>query len=299
MPIYFAMKKEETAVDKRLKKALLSAMRRAATFLPADVLTALQRAKERETTPVAKEQLGMILRNSEIARRAGLPLCQDTGIQTFFVTAGVESPYLRALRRAIPEAVAEATERVPLRPNTVHPFTGKNPGNNLGRFMPLIEWELVEGGEVTVTLLPKGGGSENMSALRMLLPSAGLIGIKEAVIDHVIAAGGAPCPPTIIGIGIGGGADTALQLAKRALLREVGAPHPEAAVAVLEKELLALVNRTGVGPMGLGGRTTALAVHVEYAMRHPASLPLGIVMQCWADRRGRVFIHPDGRIEVG
>lgn len=288
-------------IDRQLKDALMQAVKQAATILPSDVVDALKRAEAKERSDLAKGQLSAILKNCEIARTGALPICQDTGIQTFFVEAGMSSPYLAKLRvigAFIAEATAEATVAIPLRPNTVDPFTGKNPGDNLGRFMPYINWELVDGDEIMITLLPKGGGSENMSALMMLTPGVGMEGLKEAVVDHVVACGGKPCPPTIVGLGIGGGADIALKLAKRALLRDVGSRHPEPVVASLEGEILELLNMSGLGPMGIGGVTTALAVHVEYAFRHPAALPLGIVLQCWADRRAKVRITADGRVEV-
>jgi fumarate hydratase subunit alpha len=281
-----------------LKRALVNALKQAATILPRDVVDALKRAEEKETSNLGKAQLTAILENVAIAREGSIPMCQDTGIQTFFIEAGVNNPHLETLRSTISDAVVEATAAIPLRPNTVHPFTGENPGNNLGRFMPPINWDLVEGDVVTITILPKGGGSENMSTLKMLSPGVGMKGIKKAVIDHVISCEGKPCPPTIIGVGIGGGADIAMKLGKRAVLREIGRRHPEPAVAELEEELLEMLNRTGVGPMGVGGNTTALAVHVEYAHRHPASLPLGILVQCWADRRARVRLAADGTIEV-
>ncbi len=284
--------------ESKLRKALLVALTKTVTTLPADVVDALNRAKASEDSELARAQLGAILSNIEIASKGSVPMCQDTGIQTFYIEAGVASPYLEQLRSVITEVVSQATEAIPLRPNTVHPFTGKNPGNNLGKGMPVVHWELVEGDEIAITLLPKGGGSENMSALRMLAPSDGMKGIKRAVVDHVIACGGKPCPPTIVGVGIGGGADRAMMLAKRALLREIGSHHSESEVAALEKELLDLINLSGVGPMGLGGQTTSLAVHVEYAFRHPASLPVGIQVQCWADRRARVRLSADGSIEV-
>ncbi len=284
--------------DERVKEQLVAALGQAATILPGDVVAALKAARRVEASELASAQLDAILRNIEIAREGSVPICQDTGVQTFFVEAGVRSPYLARLPDLIARAVAEATAAVPLRPNTVHPFTGENPGNNLGRFMPYINWELVPGDEVTIVLLPKGGGSENMSTLKMLLPGVGLKGIKKAVVDHVISCGGKPCPPTVVGVGIGGGADIALKLGKRAILRELGSSHPESEVAALESELLELINMSGVGPMGVGGTTTSLAVHVEYAYRHPASLPLGILIQCWADRRARVRLSADGAVEV-
>lgn len=284
--------------NERVKEQLVAALRRAATVLPGDVVAALEHARRIERSALAAAQLDAILKNVGIAREGSVPICQDTGVQTFFIEAGVKSPYLERLPALIEQAVAEATAAVPLRPNTVHPFTGENPGDNLGRFMPYINWDLVPGDEVTIVLLPKGGGSENMSTLKMLAPGVGLKGIKQAVVDHVISCGGKPCPPTVVGVGIGGGADIALKLGKRAILRELGTHHPESEIAALESELLELINMSGVGPMGVGGATTSLAVHVEYAYRHPASLPLGILIQCWADRRARVRLSADGTVEV-
>jgi len=284
--------------ESKLKRTLLVALTKAVSTLPADVVNALNWAKASENSELAKAQLGAILRNIEIASKESIPICQDTGIQTFYIEAGVASPYLGQLRSVIAEVVSEATEAIPLRPNTVHPFTGKNPGDNLGRGMPVIHWEPVEGDEVAITLLPKGGGSDNMSALRMLFPSEGIKGVKKAVVDHIVTCGGKPCPPTLVGVGIGGGSDIAMMLAKRALLREIDSHHSEREVAALEEELLELINLSGVGPMGLGGRTTSLAVHVEYAFRHPGSLPVGIQVQCWADRRAKVRVNAGGSVEV-
>ncbi len=281
-----------------IETALVEAIRQAATLLPKDVVRALHAARERETSPLGAAQLDAILENVGVARDGIVPMCQDTGIQTFFVEAGIDSPFLKELRGWIAHAVKQATADVPLRPNTVDPFTGKNPGDNSGRFMPYINWDLVEGDEVTISVLPKGGGSENMSTLKMLPPGVGIKGIKKAVVEHIVACQGKPCPPTILGIGIGGGADIALKLGKKAVLREIGSQHDVAEAAELERELLSLVNQTGVGPMGVGGATTCLAVHVEYAHRHPASLPLGILVQCWADRRARVRLRADGTAEV-
>ena len=281
-----------------IQEALLAALKQAVTVLPQDVVKALQAARERETSSMGAAQLDAILENVAVARDGSIPMCQDTGIQTFFVEAGVDSPFLKDLKRWIGDAVIQATATVPLRPNTVDPFTGANPGDNSGRFMPIINWELVDGDNVVISVLPKGGGSENMSALKMLAPGVGIKGIKKAVVEHIVSCRGWPCPPTILGVGIGGGADMAMELGKKAVLREIGSQHADTQAAALERELLELVNMTGVGPMGVGGETTCLAVHVEYAYRHPASLPLGILVQCWADRRARVRLNADGIAEV-
>lgn len=284
--------------NRKLKEALLMAIKQATTTLPADVVDALKQAKAVETSELAKLQLEMILHNIEMARAGSVPMCQDTGILTFFIKAGVDNPYLRCLRALITEVVAEATRVVPLRPNTVHPFTLKNPGNNLGRFLPHIDWELVDGDEIVVSLLAKGAGSENCCALKMLPPVVGVKGVKKFVVDHVVGCAGRPCPPGVIGVGIGGGADLALKLGKLAILRDVGSRHPDPAIAGLELELLELINQSGIGPMGVGGVTTCLDVHIEYAHRHPSSLPVGIIYQCWADRRKKVKIDAKGKVEV-
>ncbi|MBC7093800.1 fumarate hydratase [Candidatus Bipolaricaulota bacterium] len=281
----------------KLIEALVAAVAKAAVELPPDVVWALERARDREAGP-ARVQLEAILRNVGIAREGRVPICQDTGTLSFFVRFGVGFPHLAELRAALPEAARAATKAVPLRPNTVHPLTGGNPGDNTGRLIPAITWEPVDGNEAEIHVLPKGGGSENCCALRMLPPGVGLRGVKEAVVEHVVGCGGLPCPPTVVGVGIGGGADLALKLGKVALLRPVGERHPEPQVAALEAELEELINASGVGPMGLGGKTTVLAVHAEYAHRHPASLPLGIVVQCWAHRRATVRVRPDGTVEV-
>ncbi|MCD6494450.1 fumarate hydratase [Candidatus Bipolaricaulota bacterium] len=280
-----------------IRLALVEAIRKAETILPCDVVAALEQAKESEQG-LARVQLETILKNAEIARAGSIPMCQDTGIQTFIVRVGVSYPGLSSLRALIVDAVSQATREIPLRPNAVHPLTGENTGNNVGDHVPHITWDLIDGDRCTIHVLPKGGGSENCSALKMLPPGDGITGVKRFIVDHVVACVGRPCPPGIIGVGIGGGADLSMKLAKLSLLRPVGARHPEASIASLEEELRDLINESGIGPMGLGGKTTCLDVHIEYAHRHPASLPVGIIYQCWADRRARVEIDADGRVEV-
>ncbi|HDS29261.1 MAG TPA: fumarate hydratase, partial [Candidatus Acetothermia bacterium] len=168
-------------------QALAEALQQAATILPPDVHAALRAARARETSPMGAAQLDAILENVDIARQGAIPMCQDTGIQTFFVEAGVQSPFLAELKGWMEEAVRQATASIPLRLNTVDPFTGANPGDNSGPGMPPITWDLVDGDEVRITLLPKGGGSENMSALKMLPPGVGLKGIKKAVVQHIVS----------------------------------------------------------------------------------------------------------------
>jgi len=283
--------------EEALIEGLVEAIRAAATELPTDVTAALTAARAREQG-VGAVQLDAILENVEVAGASSVPMCQDTGIQTFVVRVGAEFPFLGELRALIENAVRRATTSVPLRPNTVDPLRGGNPGDNTGRFIPYILWEVEAGDGCQIHLLPKGGGSENCSALRMLPPGAGIRGVKRFVVDHVVACGGKPCPPGVIGVGIGGGADLAMKLAKLSLFRPVGERHEDPLVADLETELLARINESGVGVMGLGGPTTALDVHVEVAHRHPASLPVGLVYQCWADRRKTVSIDAAGHLEV-
>ncbi|MBN1280874.1 MAG: fumarate hydratase [Candidatus Thermoplasmatota archaeon] len=280
-----------------IKAGIVALLTKAETELPHDVINALRTACSREKG-IAKIQLEIILKNIQVARHTGRPMCQDTGIQSFFVTAGVKSPYLSGLTASITAAVKHATTAIPLRPNTVDPVSGKNPGDNTGEHIPAITWDLCEGDDIWITVLPKGGGSENMSRLGMLKPSAGLEGVQQFVVEEIVKAGGSPCPPTIVGIGIGGGADLAVKLAKQALLRPVGQRHQNRRVATLERKITQSINASGIGPMGLGGKTTVLDVHIETAHRHPASLPVGIVVQCWADRRATMVIHADGTWEV-
>jgi fumarate hydratase subunit alpha len=280
-----------------LTESLAQAMAQAVMELPSDVKEALRAARDRETGP-ARTQMEAILENVALAETGRVPMCQDTGTPTFLVEFGVGFPRLADLWRALPEATRLATQRAPLRPNTVHPLSGRNPGDNTGRHVPAVTWEPVAGDQALVHFLPKGGGSENCSTVKMLAPGLGIRGVKAAVVEHVAGCGGLPCPPTVVGLGIGGSADLALKLGKMALLRPLGTRHAEPQVAALEAELEDLLNASGVGPMGLGGRTTVLAVHAEYAHRHPASLPVGIAIQCWADRRAAVRIRADGRAEV-
>ena len=280
-----------------LKKGVVQLIRKAETELPDDVIFALERAYKIEDG-IAKTQIGAILENIKLAIESKRPMCQDTGIQTFFVDVGVDFPEISSIKEIIVDAVRIATQDVPLRPNTVNPFTGENHKDNVGEHIPYITWDFVDGDDVFITALPKGGGSENMSRLGMLKPGVGIQGVKDFVIDTVIKAGGNPCPPTIVGVGIGGGADLAMKLAKTSLLRPVGIRHSDRNIAKLEMELIDRINRSGIGPMGLGGKTTVLDVHVEKAHRHPASLPVGVVIQCWANRRAEMIIYPNGKWEV-
>jgi fumarate hydratase subunit alpha len=284
----------EERMKKKIIELIIELYRVAETKLPDDVISALRSAYEKESNRLAKSILSAILKNIELSEELNKPMCQDTGVPTFYLEVGEKFPIKHELRELIMEATRLATAKVPLRPNAVDPFTGNNTGDNTGRFIPYIHWDFVEGNNLKITLLPKGGGSENTVQLRMISPGLGLEGVKHAVIEAIYDAGGKPCPPVIVGIGIGGGSDIALSLAKKAILRPITERHRDRLVAKFESELLDYLNRLGIGPMGLGGDTTVLGVNIEYAHRHPASMPIGIVTQCWAARRASVTIDSRG-----
>ena len=288
-----------TGLRERLREFLVELIRVATTQLPDDVVEGLRRAYEAEENPVAKKQLEAILRNVELASRLWRPICQDTGTPYFYVKLGEDFPIRAGLEEVFREAVREATRVVPLRPNAVDPFRERNTGDNTGRFIPWIEVEIVPGDRLEVTYVPKGGGSEAPSTLVMAPPIQGLRRLKEAVLRAIVEAGPKPCPPVIIGVGVGPGADVALSLAKKAaVLRPVGSRHPDPEIARLEEELLRAVNELGIGPHGFGGKVTALDLHIEYAHRHPATYAIGVVTSCWATRRASGYIDSKGRWEI-
>ncbi|TFG10966.1 fumarate hydratase [Candidatus Thorarchaeota archaeon] len=271
-------------------------LRMAATKLPQDIEEALKAAHKEETEEIAKTQFAAILKNIEIAA-TGVPMCQDTGIMIFYVKVGNKFPFLGEIESALEKATVEATKKTPLRPNAVNPIVGGNSGDNTGRKIPWINWDIVEGDSLEITAFPKGGGSENVAVLGMLKPGVGLAGVKKLVIDNAMNYMGKACSPNIIGVGIGGGADIALKIAKKQLMRPLDDSHPEPEVAAIEDELKKALNATGIGPMGLGGKTTVLGVKIDYAMRHPASLPVGVAVQCWAARRSTAVISKDLEVE--
>ena len=282
----------------KLIEALVKETKLAVTTLPDDVKEAITNAYKKESNPVAKKILESIIENYTLAEKNGRPICQDTGTLTWFVDVGIKFPLILELKDIIREAAKKATEKVPIRPNAVDPWRAKNSGDNTGRYIPWINWEIRDGDDAILTLLPKGGGSEFTVQLRMISPGLGIKGIKEAVIRTVYEAGGKPCPPTIIGVGVGGGGDIALKLGKIAVLRPLNQKNEDPFLAKLEEELYEKLNSLGIGPMGLGGDTTVLGVHIEWAHRHPATLPVGVVTQCWAARRATIRVSKDGEIDV-
>ena len=282
---------------KIVENVAFNILKQAVIYLPEDVKQALKKAYAEETSETGKTQLKAILDNIELAEKYQAPVCQDTGTIIFYVKAGAKAKNLDKIEEALTNATRRATKEVPLRPNSVDPFTQKNSGDNTGRYIPFLHWEIVPGDGLKLTVMTKGGGSENVCVTGMLVPGEGIRGLKKFVVDAVINAGAKPCPPNILGIAIGGGADIAMKLAKKALLKPLNEPNQDPEIAKLEKEIFEAANMTGIGPMGLGGKTTVLGVHVDYAFRHPASFPAAVAFNCWAARRASARINADGTVE--
>lgn len=262
----------------------------AAVKLPSDVLEALQRGAEKESCPLAKSFFQQYLENAEIALNEKMPLCQDTGFAVFFVEYG-ENVQVdgEGLSAAINAGVRDGYAKYFLRKSIVEEplFERKNTKDNTPA---VIHFTPVPGDALKITLAPKGGGSENMSAIRMLKPSDGRAAVVDFVVNNVKNAGGNPCPPVIVGVGIGGTFEKCAQIAKKALLRKVGEPNKDPRYAELEAEILEKINQTGVGSQGLGGDITALAVHVEYFPCHIASLPVAVNLNCHAARHAEIVL---------
>ncbi|HUV35931.1 MAG TPA: fumarate hydratase [Patescibacteria group bacterium] len=248
-----------------------------------DVQKSLEAAYEREESPAGKEVLRQILENSKIARTERMPICQDTGLAILFVEMGQDVHVVGGdFETAVDAGVRKGYTDGYLRKSVLaDPVRGGNTGDNTPA---IVHLRIVPGDKLAIYVVPKGGGSENMSKIAMMKPADGLEGVKRFVTESVRTASGNPCPPIVVGVGIGGSFERCAYLAKKALLRPIGSVHADPFYTDLEKELLMLVNDTGVGPMGLGGRVTALAVHVETAPRHIASFPVAVNMNCHAAR---------------
>lgn len=247
-----------------------------------DVLTKLRRALKEEQSDLGKEVLSQIITNDEIARKEHVPMCQDTGIVVVFVELGSQVVFDGDIYEAINEGVAEAYVEGKLRKSVVgHPLIRKNTGTNAPA---VIHVKIIPGTDVKITVAPKGGGSENMSLVKMLIPADGVEGIKKLVLQTIFESGGKPCPPIIVGIGLGGTLEKAALLAKEALMRDLDDKSYDPVIRELEDELLTEINKLGVGPMGFGGTTTALGVKINTYPCHIASLPVAINIQCHAAR---------------
>jgi len=272
-----------------VEQVVVNLLRLANTKLPQDIGWALEAAAAWEANKTAYVQLGAIMDNVKKAEFMGKPMCQDTGIPIFYV----KGRFNNSIRDEIAAGLKKATETIPMRPNTVDPITRKNPGNNMGKGMPTIHFIPTDDDFTEISVLLKGAGSENMTRLEMLNPSDGIEGVKRFVVDSVLNAGGKPCPPSIVGVGIGGAADDCLSMAKEALLIPLDIENPDPMLKELEEELFVKLNGSGLGPMGLGGSTTVLGVRVKTAYCHTASLPVAVNIGCWATRRASARISDE------
>lgn len=270
----------------QVKEKVRLAVQEANFIIDKDLKALIQGCYPGEESPAGQEVLSQILKNADIAAGEKLALCQDTGLAVFFVELGekvkLEYAGFKSLRDAITQGTAEGYKEGYLRKSVCDPLSRKNSGDNTPVF---IHWDVVPGDEFKMTFMAKGGGAENMSALKMMPPSAGAKGIEDFVVDVVSKAGPNPCPPTVVGVGIGGNFDTSALLAKKALLRKpVGSPSADPAYAEMEKRILERINQLGIGPMGLGGRTTSLAVHIVSHPCHIASFPVAVNINCHSHR---------------
>jgi fumarate hydratase subunit alpha len=271
-------------VSETVKRLLIEAN----TELGKDVLSAVRRARRTEESERARHALKQIEENARIALKEKAALCQDTGLAVIFAEVGQDVHVVDGdFNEAIQEGVRRAYGEGFFRKSVCDPLTRKNTGDNTPA---IIHTQTVPGDRIRITVMPKGGGSENSSSLHMLLPTAGTEGIKNAVVGSVEKAGPNPCPPVIVGVGIGGSMDRASILAKKALLRPLGRRQHDARLAKMEREILADINQLGIGPQGYGGKTTALAVHIVMEPCHIASLPVAVNIQCHAARNKTAII---------
>ena len=275
---------------KEVTRTVSHLFQEACYYLPQDVLDCLKQTREAEESPVGRKVLDRILENADISAKGEIPLCQDTGDAIVFLELGQDVHIVGGdLYSAINEGVRQGYNEGYLRKSMVsRPFSARI--NTKDNTPAIIYTDIVPGDRLKIIAKPKGGGAENMSRLVMLPPAKGRQGVIDFVVNAVDEAGSNPCPPVIIGVGIGGTVEKTVMLAKRALLRKVGEPSPDAEVAKLEKEILKRVNNLGIGPMGYGGRTTALAVHAEVFPAHIASLPVAVNLQCWCARHKEAIL---------
>lgn len=256
------------------------------TKIPEDIGWALEAAAEWESDASARTVLGAILDNIRKAEHLGKPMCQDTGVPVFWVRGRIDAGIADDIR----EAVVRSTAKVPMRPNAVDPFTRKNSGDNTGAGMPFIHYIPTADPFTEISVMLKGAGSENMTKLAMLNPAEGREGVVKFIIDSVLDAGGRPCPPGIVGIGIGGTSDECAAAAKRALMEPLDHEDSDPEIRKLEEDLFVKLNSSGLGPMGLGGSTTVLGVKIRRMACHTASLPVCVNIGCWATRRASARI---------
>lgn len=286
------MKIDYRQVEEAAKELYIRALK----ILPPDIKEGFDRLAAQESAPIAQRVLGTMIRNIAVAEDTNNLLCQDTGVPIYnvWIGANVDVDGI-ALKRAIRDGCTRATVEHPLRSSIVHPLTRRNDQTSCGIEVPVIHVDWSDSTEtLEIEMIPKGSGSENNSFLKMAIPADGIDAIRTFVVDCVLAAGGKTCPPTIVGVGLGGTSDLCVALAKRAATRPLGSTCGDPEGAKLERELSVAVNELGVGPQGLGGDATAFAVHVELAATHITMNPVAVNMQCHSARRARATVTPAG-----
>ena len=286
------MKIDPKSIEDAAKELYIRALK----ILPPDIKSGFSRLSKSESAPTAQRILATMVTNIAVAEATDNLLCQDTGVPIYNVTIGrgVEVDG-QALKQAVRRGCERATREHPLRSSIVHPLTRKNEQTSCGVLVPVIHIDFSDSPDLLeIEMIPKGSGSENNSFLKMAIPAEGVAAIKTFVIDCVLAAGGKTCPPTIVGVGLGGTSDLAVLLAKRAATRPLGSVCSDPEGAALEQQLSAAVNQLGVGPQGLGGDSTSFAVHIELAATHITMNPIAVNMQCHSARRARATFTPAG-----
>lgn len=286
------MKIDPKSIEDAAKELYIRALK----ILPPDIKSGFSRLSKSESAPTAQRILATMVTNIAVAEATDNLLCQDTGVPIYNVTIGrgVEVDG-QALKQAVRRGCERATREHPLRSSIVHPLTRKNEQTSCGVLVPVIHIDFSDSPDLLeIEMIPKGSGSENNSFLKMAIPAEGIAAIKTFVIDCVLAAGGKTCPPTIVGVGLGGTSDLAVLLAKRAATRPLGSVCSDPEGAALEQQLSAAVNQLGVGPQGLGGDSTSFAVHIELAATHITMNPIAVNMQCHSARRARATFTPAG-----
>lgn len=269
--------------------------------LPPDVREALKKAYARESNPTARSVFEAIFKAIEIADSKKTLLCQDTGLPIYKVLIGSNYAWNgAAIKKALYEGAKRATQEFPFRSSSTHTITRVNPQTSVGPGLPVVYFDFTDqSDELDILMLPKGSGSENMSKMQMFYPQHGIKAVKKFILDTVVESSANPCPPGIIGVGLGGTSDLVMKLAKDAIARPVGQRNPDPMLAAMEVELEEAINATGRGPMGLGGDVSCLAVHIECAYTHITQNPVAVNTQCWPARRARAKISPAGNVTYG
>lgn len=266
--------------------------------MPSDISARIKEMRDNETSEIARFQLDKILENAEVAQNTGGVICQDTGISSYKVKLGLNADIDGDIAKGLSMGTAQASKKLPTIPHSVHPITKKNTGDGTGPLTPIIHWDVMPDTDyVEITAQPVGGGGDLCSKVQMFTGSAPITDVKKFIIDTVVEAGSKPCPPMIVGIGMGGMFESVNKLAKEAVMRPLNQPNSEKMIADLEDEMLSLINELGIGPMGMGGDTTALKVNIEYGNTGTYILPVAIKIGCWLIHRETARLYNDGTIE--